>query len=275
MARLSAVVATLALLPATGALAQQAATSSPGTATVSLAERLELLVSTYPDTISGVDGNQLELKSGEAIVIDDGEEKTHAQRLANADIEDMLAQVYPLGFCDRDRPATNFDPGRIRNEALMKAIYGASASAVRRKLVTVDWFGRRLRVTSAAGAADQLRKVARGLEKIDPAHAAVFKPTAGTFNWRRIARTRRLSVHAFAAAIDLNVKFADYWVWSGGRPGNVPRYRNRVPRAIVEVFERHGFIWGGKWYHFDTMHFEYRPALIAIARAAERRGCVR
>ena len=31
---------------------------------------------------------------------------------------------------------------------------------------------------------------------------------------------------------------------------------------IVEIFERHGFIWGGKWYHYDTMHFEYRPELL-------------
>jgi len=22
------------------------------------------------------------------------------------------------------------------------------------------------------------------------------------------------------------------------------------------------FIWGGRWYHFDTMHFEYRPELL-------------
>jgi hypothetical protein len=28
------------------------------------------------------------------------------------------------------------------------------------------------------------------------------------------------------------------------------------------VFEKHGFIWGGKWYHYDTMHFEYRPELL-------------
>ena len=27
--------------------------------------------------------------------------------------------------------------------------------------------------------------------------------------------------------------------------------------------ERHGFIWGGKWYHYDTLHFEYRPGLLA------------
>jgi len=28
------------------------------------------------------------------------------------------------------------------------------------------------------------------------------------------------------------------------------------------VFERHGFIWGGRWWHYDTMHFEYRPELL-------------
>jgi hypothetical protein len=38
------------------------------------------------------------------------------------------------------------------------------------------------------------------------------------------------------------------------------------PQPIIEAFERHQFIWGGKWYHFDTMHFEYRPGLFAYAR---------
>ena len=50
------------------------------------------------------------------------------------------------------------------------------------------------------------------------------------------------------------------------RPFSAPVWRNRVPAAIVEIFERHGFIWGGKWYHYDTMHFEYRPELIALAK---------
>jgi len=27
----------------------------------------------------------------------------------------------------------------------------------------------------------------------------------------------------------------------------------------VQLFESERFIWGGRWYHFDTMHFEYRP----------------
>nr|WP_297937988.1 M15 family metallopeptidase [uncultured Campylobacter sp.] len=32
-----------------------------------------------------------------------------------------------------------------------------------------------------------------------------------------------------------------------------------MPEEIVRVFEKHGFIWGGRWVSFDTMHFEYRP----------------
>ena len=40
------------------------------------------------------------------------------------------------------------------------------------------------------------------------------------------------------------------------------RARNLIPHAVVEIFERHGFIWGGKWFHYDTMHFEYRPELL-------------
>ena len=52
--------------------------------------------------------------------------------------------------------------------------------------------------------------------------------------------------------------FADYWLW---KPKDAP-YRNRVPFEIVQIFERHGLIWGGKWAHFDTMHFEYRPELL-------------
>jgi hypothetical protein len=32
-----------------------------------------------------------------------------------------------------------------------------------------------------------------------------------------------------------------------------------MTHEIVDIFERRGFVWGGKWYRYDTMHFEYRP----------------
>ena len=55
---------------------------------------------------------------------------------------------------------------------------------------------------------------------------------------------------------------SDYWRWSGPATGGGVHYKNRIPMEIVRVFEKHGFIWGGRWSHYDTMHFEYRPELM-------------
>ena len=71
------------------------------------------------------------------------------------------------------------------------------------------------------------------------------------------AIAERLSRHGCRiAAIDINAAHADYWLWRGSGE------RHRIPPEIVDIFERHGFIWGGKWLHYDTMHFEYRPELL-------------
>jgi hypothetical protein len=75
-----------------------------------------------------------------------------------------------------------------------------------------------------------------------------------------------MSMHSFGMTIDINVSYSNYWRWSvrdksEDSPTLIP-YKNRIPVEIVEIFEKHGFIWGGKWYHYDTMHFEYRPELL-------------
>ena len=146
----------------------------------------------------------------------------------------------------------------------LKAVYGESAGEVRRHLVSVDWPGTgkddSLSFNSRNGAADALRRVAEDLQKLPAEYRKYFRKTAGTFNWRQIAGTDRLSAHSFAIAVDLNIDFANYWRWEPNP--DEPEYDNRMPWPVVEVFERHGFIWGGKWYHFDTMHFEYRPELV-------------
>lgn len=237
-------------------------------------ERLAALIAAYPDANLTIAGN--ELIAGEArITIEDGRAKTHAEKLVDADVEDMLSQIYPLGDCVTGKPTRNEDPGRIRNGELMKVLFGASAKAVRATLVRVPWFGGTVTVTRAHGVDAALKAVAEDLARLPKSMRRYFMKTGGTFNWRVIAGTKRLSVHSFAAAIDLNTKYADYWRWSGGKPGRVPSYRNKYPQPIIEAFERHGFIWGGRWYHYDTMHFEYRPEIIAIARLAEQRGCPR
>ncbi len=49
------------------------------------------------------------------------------------------------------------------------------------------------------------------------------------------------------------------------RRGHPMVWKNRVPQAVVDAFEAEGFIWGGRWKHYDTMHFEYRPELLSPA----------
>ena len=119
------------------------------------------------------------------------------------------------------------------------------------------------------GIDDRLTKVSDALEAM-PAELSRYglKPGGG-FVWRPIAGTDRLSVHSFGAAFDINVGFSDYWYNNRNRSdpkAHIP-FKNRIPLEIVELFEKNGFIWGGRWYHYDTMHFEYRPELLLYKKS--------
>ena len=239
---------------------------------VPLREKLDVLQSVYRDVIFSVTNNTIRLIDGRIVVVDDGRRKSHLGKVRDGDIEDMLAQIYPLGKCYKKR-SRNQDPGRIRNETLLRALYGKNAYQVRQHLAPIDWFGTTVFVSKLHGAYAAAVNVRRDLERLDHKYHPVFKTPGETFRWRKVKNRDRLSVHAFAIALDMNAAFANDWRSRRSKPGKVRRYRNKVPNEVVEVFERHGFIWAGKWYHYDTQHFEYRPELIAIARIAEARGC--
>jgi len=224
------------------------------------------LVSAYPEHLLRHSGNSLLWKDGTRMLLDDGLGKTHQQRLVSADIEDMLQQTYPANICPGNQLAINFDPGRIRNSAFFKKMYGHNRAEVRNNLVKINWFGQPIYVTKVNAIDKKLTIIIAELKNLPAKFRKYLYPSEGGFNWRVIAGTKRLSAHSFGAALDLNSRFADYWWWNGDKQGRVSAYRNKIPREIVEIFERHGFIWGGKWYHYDTMHFEYRPELIALAK---------
>ncbi len=197
---------------------------------------------------------------------DDGKsDKTYDEKLEAPDLQDMLSIPYPLGELKRDLTRDE-DPGRIRYEPFFLKMYGDSAKAVGKNLAKLAWLpdsgGKRLKATSINGVSKRLLAISSDLEKLPRKLRKLAATTSGPFNWRKIHGTKRLSVHSFAIALDVAVKQSDYWRWSKPKKDGPIPYRNRIPYAIAEVFERHGFIWGGKWYHYDTMHFEYRPELL-------------
>lgn len=225
----------------------------------------EKLRAAYPDFVDRVEGGDLVMKSGLRLKIDDGRQKTFDQRLADPDLEDMFADPYPKGS-KVTPPAKDADPGRYRNGAFFDAVYGdCRKGEVSKHLVSVPWVpkwgGGKVRITSRAGAAEALAAVSKELEAGPPAWKAFLVPSAGTYNCRVIAGTNRVSAHGWGIAIDVATDKSDYWYWSDPT-GRKVVYKNRIPGEIAEVFERHGFVWGAKWYHYDTMHFEYRPEIL-------------
>jgi hypothetical protein len=231
---------------------------------------LDALVAAYPDFLAGYDEKDLIWKDGSRMPLSDGRTgKTFDQLLNDPDIKDQLAIPCPLGG-DLKVPVLNEDPGRIRNEKFFLKMYGDCRKGdVAKRLAPVAWMptrhGGTLRVTTVNGVNQRLADAVQELDKLPADMSRYLVPSAGTYNCRTIANTSRLSVHAFGAAIDINDKLSDYWEWSKGKDGKIT-WKNRIPATIADIFERHGFIWGAKWYHFDTMHFEYRPELIALAR---------
>ncbi|WP_425147719.1 M15 family metallopeptidase [Deinococcus sp.] len=219
------------------------------------------LVGAYPAFLARLDGQTLVWKDGTRTPLDAGHVFTSpADRLNRPDLRELLRQPYPA-CTPLHAPAYAEDPGRARPAAFFGKMYGGSPAGVRANLVPVKWFGETLLFSRVNGAADALRAVEQDLAA-QPTLKQYLTPSAGTYLWRVVAGSTRQSAHSWGIAIDINTRVSDHWQWSGYRefqPGIV--YRNRVPQAIVWAFERRGFVWGGRWYHHDTMHFEYRPEL--------------
>jgi hypothetical protein len=206
-------------------------------------------------------GWALRLPDATEVPWDDGKLKTYDEKLAGPDLEDTLSMPYVLGAIT-PKTTLNDDPGRIRSDALFKGTFGATSAAVQQKLVTVGFVGQPVKFHMRAAAA--LGKVSARLEKLvaqTPSLAVyVTGELGGTFEWRPIVNTNRLSAHSYGIAIDIVVSKSDYWEWD--KPAV---WTNQIPQAIVDAFEAEGFAWGGRWYHYDTMHFEYRPELFLPA----------
>ena len=91
------------------------------------------------------------------------------------------------------------------------------------------------------------------------------------YSWRQIRDTNGISFHSMGLAIDILPRSWQnkiiYWNWEKNK-GNedwmlIPlSERWMPPKRVIDIFEKEGFIWGGKWTVWDNMHFEYRPELI-------------
>ncbi|EFL49302.1 conserved hypothetical protein [Solidesulfovibrio fructosivorans JJ]] len=250
----------------------------PATALVALSPQarrdLSVLETAYPGVMTAIevspDGRiTVVLRDGARIAYDDGRARTPQQAVLDPDLKTMLAQPYPLGPVTAEPPLW-FSPGRSRVQALFLALYGHDRAEVRANCRPVVFFNQRLDFNTRFGAADAFKRVSDRLTRLaaaDPGIKRFLLPASGGMVWRMIAGTDRLSVHSFAAAVDVSPRGNPYWR-NLPRGKNMLAVRQRFPEQVVAAFEAEGFIWGGKWAEFDLMHFEYRPELLLLARLA-------
>ncbi len=233
---------------------------------------MKRLQMTYPDLISAANERVVQWKDGSEMPVNlFPTERPVSEKIRDPDLASQVLQVYPQGTCSMPTDP-DADPGRIRYAPFFAKMYGEDHAAVARNLVRVPWpsIARApfVQVTKINGVADRLTQIANKLAALPKALHTYFDNPAGGFNARPIAGTQRPSAHAFGIAVDINTRHAHYWRDElNGAPGEPANWKpkavpkNRIPYEIVEIFEHQGFIWGGKWYHYDTMHFEYRPEL--------------
>jgi len=235
---------------------------------------LAVLVTVYPGLITAIEADRtgrimVVLADGTRLPYDDGRVRNDQQALDDPDLKTMLAQPYPLGPVAVE-PALHMSPGRRRVEPFFLALYGHSKAEVAANCRPMSFLGQTIRFNTRYGAAAAFGRVEAELRELVSRHPEMRRyllPASGGMVWRTIAGTKRLSVHSFAAAVDVSPRGNPYW--RNLPPGtNMLAVRQGFPAAIVETFERQGFIWGGKWSEFDLMHFEYRPELLLLARLA-------
>ncbi|PKL17272.1 MAG: hypothetical protein CVV49_11925 [Spirochaetae bacterium HGW-Spirochaetae-5] len=128
-----------------------------------------------------------------------------------------------------------------------------------------------------AGKIKSIDSKIRELSKTDGEVQSFLKSIGSVqgFNWRKIAGTARMSNHSYGIAIDILPKKSRkkilYWFWEQAKNDKwmlLPQSSLWTPPdSVVKIFLEEGFVWGGHWDRYDTMHFEYRPELIVLSKS--------
>lgn len=229
------------------------------------------LMMAYPEYITDVEKSNdgkvyVVTKSGKKILYDDKNSKSFQQKMYDTDLQDMLEQLYPIGIINGVMEK-DFDPGRIRSYSLLKEVYGGDRKSIESNLKMANLAYRRFQFNGNNNASKSLENAVKELMPISQKNPNVSKalfPSSGTFNYRCISGTSLLSPHSFGIAIDLARDRRDYWKWVSKEEGD--KRIQEYPKEIIDTFEKNGFVWGGKWSHFDILHFEYRPEIILKSR---------
>lgn len=156
--------------------------------------------------------------------------------------EDLLAFYGPLVLGTNGRPTAAWESAMLTRIELPYRM-SLSWDPVR----TIN------RITCHRRVSQSLKRVLQGIlqhygssDAIEEARLHLF---GGCYEFRRVAGSSRLSVHAFGAAIDFDPDRNSLGKAYDPDSGMIP-----VP--VVQIFKDEGWLWGGEFTRPDCMHFQ-------------------
>jgi hypothetical protein len=186
--------------------------------------------------------------------------------------EEFDSIFYEYGT-DPASPVAGNQPRSSVSDDFPDALVGSTEREVRASCRRVDFLDHRVFAHSLC--ADALERVDSRIRECERTSAEVRDYVARikvvySMKRRYVRGTRSKSYHAYGLALDVIPssygRKAVYWRWSAALTpdwASIPlSERWHPPQAVIDAFEENGFVWGGKWYRFDTVHFEYRPEIV-------------
>lgn len=132
-------------------------------------------------------------------------------------------------------------------------VFGGSAKAVRKQLVTVTFCGRSVAVHKKIVA--PLARVQTRIRLAEKKHGwgMWLAKDVECFNWRNVRGGSTLSHHAHAVAIDIDPKDNPMHSHYDAK------MTTTIPVHVIQAFMDEGWTWGGNWNSpVDCMHMQWR-----------------
>ena len=197
---------------------------------------------------------------------------------ATAEVADCDPIFYEYSIEPLEEPPTPSEEMSVYCTDVLEVLWGSEEEEIREHGSSITFLDHKMFVNDFL--LEPLARVERDLLRAarrDPSVARWMGELDITYSFvsRRIAGSPTRSHHAWGLAVDFVPESYEgqhvYWRWSRAldREGweEIPlEERWSPPSAVVEIFERQGFVWGGKWARFDMIHFEYRPEIILYNR---------
>jgi hypothetical protein len=227
------------------------------------------------DSVTYRDGDIVFALGNASIHFEDGR-MLDSRRLARRNRCDPLFYEYTLGPLTEPPPYSE-EKVTYCND-VQEALWGRTERQIRTHAHSTEFLDRKVFLNDLvieALAAVEADILAAAEADADVAAWVDGVDIAYSLQDRSVAGTAIRSQHAFGLAVDLVPRTYNglnaYWRWSRVYHRTswhrIPvEKRWTPPEAVVQIFEGHGFVWGGKWTHFDNIHFEYRPEILEYNR---------